>query len=61
MKKQLSGSADFGTPASLARFRKNADEFTKKHTSSREAALAVLKRAGITTASGKLSKRFSSK
>ena len=42
----------------LERFHKAAEAFTKRHTVSREAALAILVEEGIYTPDGKLTKNY---
>ena len=50
-----------GSPGSVERFRELATAFTKKATKSKAAAIKVLKKEGILTAKGNLSKRYSAK
>ncbi len=52
---------DFGSPASVDRFRVLAWSFTTKASSSKKAAMSVLKREGIVTAKGNLTKHYSAK
>jgi hypothetical protein len=53
-KQDTSSIRDIGSPAFMAQFRKDAKSFTTKATVSKAAALDVLRREGIVTASGKL-------
>ena len=58
-KRKLEGwGGDLNSPESVERFRRIAEEYTKKHTISREAARAALVASGILTKSGRLAKRF---
>lgn len=56
----VSAQEDFGSPASVDRFRVLASSFTAAATSSKEAAVSVLRREGIVTAEGNLTKHYSS-
>ncbi len=60
-KKSSSSQHDLGSPASLKRFRESASAFTLKASSSKQAAISVLKREGIVTANGNLTKHYSAK
>jgi hypothetical protein len=61
MKKTPLVRQELGSPASVERFRELASAFTKKATASKKAAMKVLKREGIVTARGKLTKHYSGK
>jgi len=52
--------ADLSTREAVERFRKGAEEFTRKATRSKESAMKVLVESGIYTESGKLSKNYRS-
>jgi hypothetical protein len=60
-KKPTPTKNDLGSPASVTRFRALASTFTAKAASSKKAAMNVLKREGIVTAKGNLTKRYSGK
>lgn len=60
-KKIVSTQKDLGSPASVDRFRVLASSFTTKASSSKKAAMSVLKREGIVTAKGNLTKHYSAK
>jgi len=52
---------DLGSPASVERFRTVASSFTAKASASKKAAMTVLKREGIVTTKGNLTKHYSAK
>jgi hypothetical protein len=52
--------ADLNSREAVERFRKAAEEFTRKGTRSKESAMKVLVESGIYTASGELSKNYRS-
>lgn len=60
-RKTLAVQKDLGSPASVGRFRVLASSFTNQASSSKKAAMAVLKREGIVTAKGNLTKKYSSR
>jgi hypothetical protein len=60
-KKTVATQEDLGSPASVDRFRVLASSFTTKASSSKKAAMSVLKREGIVTAKGNLTKHYSAK
>lgn len=60
-KKTVATQKDLGSPASVDRFRVLASSFTTKASSSKKAAMSVLKREGIVTAKGNLTKHYSAK
>lgn len=49
---------DISSPSFAKEFQRAAKAFTKRHTVSPEAALAILVEEGILTKSGKLSKNY---
>lgn len=51
----------FGSPMSVDRFRTLASAFTAKASSSKKAAMSVLKRDGIITAKGNFTRHYSAK
>lgn len=51
---------ELGSPEFVEEFRKMAKRHTARATSSKKAAIAALKGAGILTATGKLKKQYSS-
>ena len=53
-------STDLTTPEAVEQFREAAEEFTKRGTRSKAAAMKVLIEAGIYTEAGKLSKNYRS-
>ena len=57
--KIVSAQKDLGSPASVDRFKVAASSFTAKALSSKKAAMSVLKREGIVTAKGNLTKHYS--
>jgi hypothetical protein len=61
LKKIVAAQEDLGSPASVDRFRVLASSFTTKASSSKKAAISVLKREGIVTAKGNLTKHYSAK
>lgn len=52
---------DITAPAAVRRFREVASSFTAKASSSKKAALNALKREGILTAKGHLTKHYAGK
>ena len=52
---------DLGSPASVDRFRSLASSFTAEATASKKAAIEVLRREGIVTAKGNLTKHYAAK
>ena len=60
-KKIVAAQTDLGSPVSVDRFRALASSFTIKAGSSKQVALSVLKREGIVTAKGNLTKHYSAK
>ncbi len=61
MKNAKLGQQVIGSRDSVSRFKELASSFTKKAASSKKEAMAVLKREGIVTAKGNLTKRYSPK
>jgi hypothetical protein len=60
-KKTVATQNDLGSPAAVDRFRVLASSFTTKASSSKKAAMSVLKREGIVTVKGNLTKHYSAK
>ncbi len=60
-KKTVATQKDLSSPASVDRFRVLASSFTTKAASSKKAAMSVLKREGIITAKGNLTKNYYAK
>jgi len=60
-KKSITIQKDLDSPAAVDRFRVLASSFTVKASSSKKAAMAVLKREGIVTAKGNLTRHYSAK
>lgn len=52
--------ADLNSREAVERFRRAAEEFTRKGTRSKESAMKVLVESGIYNASGELSKNYRS-
>jgi len=61
LKKSVTNQKDLGSPAAVDRFRALASSFTVKASSSKNAAMTLLKREGIVTAKGNLTKHYSAK
>lgn len=61
VKKIASAQKDLGSPASVDRFRTLASSFTVKASSSKRKAMTLLKREGIVTAKGNLTKHYSAR
>ena len=61
LKKSATSQKDLGSPAAVDRFRVLASSFTVKVSSSKKAAMTILKREGIVTAKGNLTKHYAAK